>query len=184
MTFCTDDWSRLSHAARDRREEYFNPSRSFRLTECQAINEQRLGAEFYDPLTGLPNRAFFQRRRHTIEHQLNVRRNSNSIYAIAFLQLEIPPALAQSSLRLAFLTLAKQVQAICWQPNLMARLGERTMAVLFDQLEWDTDANVLLEEIYQRTSRQLWLEGCSTPVQVEMRSMIARAGRGQLVQLL
>lgn len=130
------------------------------ITQRHKLEEQLRQDAFHDPLTGLPNRAFFNKLlAHAIER--TVRRNDYQ-FAVLFLDLD-RFKIINDSLGHAYgdllLQMVASVLSDCLRPgDYVARFGGDEFAILLDAISDAREATTVAERIQQKLSKPFMLD--------------------------
>ena len=131
------------------------------ITETKRTEAQLWRYAFYEPLTGLPNRALFL---DCLEHLLErVKRGQADLLAVLLLQLDrfdiVKYSLGHLVADQLMIATARRLEA-CLQPtNVIARLGPDEFGIVLRDLKDISDATSLAERIHQELTIAFDLDG-------------------------
>ncbi len=131
------------------------------ITERKQTEEQLWRYAFYEPLTGLPNRALFlERLEQRIERS---KRGEKGLFAILLLKLEQFEVVKHSLGHLAadqlMIATARRLEACLQSTNTVAQVGSDEFAILLTKLQNSQEANDIADRIYQQLMLPLELNG-------------------------
>lgn len=132
------------------------------ITERKKIEAQLQRMAFYDPLTGLPNRAlFFDRLQHLFARAR--RAMDNARFAVLYLDLDgfkaINDSLGHQAGDELLIATARRLERCLRPADTLARIGGDEFTVLVDEIGSESDAAGLAERIHQEMSAPIKLRG-------------------------
>lgn len=134
------------------------------ITDRKRAEEQLLHDAYHDPLTGLPNRAWFM-------DQLGIalsraRRHANSKFAVLFLDLDrfkiINDSLGHMYGDQLLVGIARRLRHCLRTEDMIARLGGDEFTVLINDIHDSEDAIIVAERIQNHLSQKFALGGFET----------------------
>lgn len=131
------------------------------ITDRKASEEQLVRTAFYDPLTGLSNRALFMDRlRLALE---NYKRNPQKLFAVLFLDLDrfkvINDSLGHAIGDQLLIAIAGRLHSCLRPADLAARLGGDEFTILLVQITGISDAVRVAERIQKQLSLPFAVDG-------------------------
>ena len=131
------------------------------ITLAKRVKEQLHEQAFYDPLTGLPNRALFMDRlSHTVDR---AKRHPNYRFAVLFLDLDRFKIVNDSLGHLVgdqlLVAIARRLQSCLRGEDTVARLGGDEFTILLENIEDISQATRVAERIHQELIAPLNLNG-------------------------
>jgi diguanylate cyclase (GGDEF)-like protein/PAS domain S-box-containing protein len=131
------------------------------ITERKRAKEQLHEQAFYDPLTGIPNRALFMDRlSHTLER---AKRHHDYRFAVLFLDLDSFKVVNDSLGHLVgdhlLVAIARRLEACLRTEDTVARLGGDEFTILLEDIEDINPALRVAERIHQELSAPFNLDG-------------------------
>ena len=131
------------------------------ITERKRTKEQLHERAFYDPLTGLPNRALFMDRlRHTVER---AKRHPHYRFAVLFLDLDRFKIVNDSLGHLVgdqlLVGIAQRLKACLRSEDTVARLGGDEFTILLENIDDVNQAIHVAERILQQLQAPFELDG-------------------------
>jgi diguanylate cyclase (GGDEF)-like protein/PAS domain S-box-containing protein len=131
------------------------------ITERKRVKEQLHEQAFYDPLTGLPNRALFMDRlSHTVER---AKRHPNYRFAVLFLDLDRFKVVNDSLGHLVgdqlLIAIACRLKACLRAEDTVARLGGDEFTILLEDISDANQAIRVADRILQALEAPLNLDG-------------------------
>ncbi|MGQ4649718.1 EAL domain-containing protein [Lyngbya aestuarii] len=132
------------------------------VTERQQTEEKVRRYAFHEPLTGLPNRAWFLER---LEQLIVGRKNRQSgLFAVLFLELErfemVKYSLGHAAADQLMIATAKRLEA-CLQPDdTLARLGSAELAILLADIQDREEVTKIADHLDQQLMLPFDFEGC------------------------
>jgi diguanylate cyclase (GGDEF)-like protein/PAS domain S-box-containing protein len=131
------------------------------ITERKRTKEQLHERAFYDPLTGLPNRALFMDRlRHTVER---AKRHPHYRFAVLFLDLDRFKIVNDSLGHLVgdqlLVGIAQRLKACLRSEDTVARLGGDEFTILLENIDDINQAIHVAERILQQLQTPFQLDG-------------------------
>ena len=131
------------------------------ITDHKRAKEQLRERAFYDPLTGLPNRALFMDRlSHTVER---AKRHPAYRFALLFLDLDRFKVVNDSLGHLVgdqlLIAIARRLEACLRAEDTVARLGGDEFTILLENIEEASQATRVAERIHQALAAPFDLNG-------------------------
>lgn len=131
------------------------------LTERQRAEQELRHNAFHDPLTGLPNRAFFMDR---LEHAIQqTKRHEDYLFAVLFLDLDRFKVVNDSLGHLLgdqlLIAIAGKLEACLRLTDLAARLGGDEFTILLEGIKDVSDALRVAERILRELALPFHLDG-------------------------
>ena len=131
------------------------------ITERKRAEEQLLQNAFYDPLTGLPNRALFMERLgHTLER---AKRHENYLFAVLFLDLDrfkvINDSLGHLMGDQLLVAIARKLEICIRSTDTAARLGGDEFTILLAGIHNVSDTIQVAQRIQQQLALPFELDG-------------------------
>ena len=131
------------------------------ITERKRAKEQLHEQAFYDPLTGIPNRALFMDRlSHTLER---AKRHHDYRFAVLFLDLDSFKVVNDSLGHLVgdhlLVAIARRLETCLRTEDTVARLGGDEFTILLEDIEDINPALRVAERIHQELSAPFNLDG-------------------------
>jgi diguanylate cyclase (GGDEF)-like protein/PAS domain S-box-containing protein len=135
------------------------------VTERRALQERLDHQAFYDPVTGLANRALFADR---TRHALDRRRNAFAPLAVLFLDLDdfktVNDSLGHAAGDELLAAVGRLLQAAMRPSDTVARLGGDEFAILLEGLGDETEATRVTERLLVALSRPVRVGAQDIPV--------------------
>lgn len=131
------------------------------ITERKRTEEELWRYAFYEPLTGLPNRALFLER---LEQLIEITKTSKeNLFAVLLLQLDrfeiVKYSLGHLVADQLMISTARRIES-CLQPtDLLARIGSEEFAIILNSINQISDATHLAERIHQQLKLPFDLDG-------------------------
>ena len=136
------------------------------ITTCEEITERKRSEEiikhkaYYDDLTDLPNRTFFNER---LEQAISKAKGKNSLIAVMFLDLDrfrtINDSLDHNTGDLLIFSVAQRLQCCMRSRDTVTRLGGDEFLIMSPDLKTDQDAVILAQKILRVMSQAFMLNG-------------------------
>jgi len=132
-----------------------------RQQQTQASHDALLKVAFYDPLTGLPNHAWFMNQiAQLLQRQPAA---ADSSHAILFIDLDrfrrVNDSLGHTIGDLLLQEVARRLEACLHEPDVVARLGGDEFAILLQTIRDDSYALEVAKRVQEQLSQPLILEG-------------------------
>ena len=131
------------------------------ITERKQTEAQLWRYAFYEPLTGLPNRALFLER---LEEQIErAKRSEESLFAVLLLQLDgfeiVKYSLGHLVADQLMIGTARRLESCLHSTDMLARLGSDEFAILLRDIQSINDATSMAERIHQKLLIPFDLDG-------------------------
>ena len=130
------------------------------ITEKKVAEERLKNLAFYDPLTGLPNRAFFQDR---LEKVASAVRRTDKQAALMFIDLDgfkdVNDSLGHAAGDSLLVEVAKRLQGRVRKSDTVARLGGDEFGLLLTELQQPERIGSLAEEILEVVRNPINVDG-------------------------
>jgi len=132
------------------------------ITERQQTEEKLRRYAFHEPLTGLPNRAWFLER---LEQVIARGKNGQSgLFAVLFLELErfemVKYSLGHAAADQLMIATAQRLET-CLQPNdTLARLGSAELAILLADIQNREEVTTIADRLHQQLMLPFDFDGC------------------------
>ncbi|MFQ5625514.1 MAG: putative bifunctional diguanylate cyclase/phosphodiesterase [Methyloligellaceae bacterium] len=131
-----------------------------RIRERWKVEDQIRFLAMHDPLTGLPNRVYWQKG---LEKALARARRRNSVLAVMCIDLdrfkEVNDTLGHNAGDAMLIEASKRLQSCVRETDIVARLGGDEFAVLAEDLDQPAGAAPLAQRICQKLARTFDIEG-------------------------
>jgi PAS domain S-box-containing protein/diguanylate cyclase (GGDEF)-like protein len=131
------------------------------ITERKQTEEQLWRYAFYEPLTGLPNRALFLER---LEQRIErAKRGEKGLFAVLLLKLEqfemVKHSLGHLAADQLMIATARRLEACLQLTDTVAQVGSDEFAILLTKLQNSQEANDIADRIHQQLMLPLELNG-------------------------
>jgi diguanylate cyclase (GGDEF)-like protein/PAS domain S-box-containing protein len=150
------------------------------ITERKAAEEQLQRRAFYDPLTGLPNRALFLDRLQHMFHRRSRRALANPLFAVLYLDMDrfkaINDSLGHQAGDELLIGTARRLEQCVRPGDTLARLGGDEFVVLLDDVGSEADATGVAERIHEELSAPLEVRGYEMFTSVSVGIALSSAG--------
>jgi diguanylate cyclase (GGDEF)-like protein/PAS domain S-box-containing protein len=122
------------------------------ITERKLAEERLAYQAFYDPLTGLPNRALFLDRLEHLFRRTARRRQADCLFAIVFLDLDrfkgVNDSLGHQAGDTLLVQLARRLETCLRPSDTLARLGGDEFCILLEDIRTEADATRIADRIH------------------------------------
>lgn len=136
------------------------------VTTCEEITERKKSEEmikhkaYYDDLTDLPNRMFFN---ECLEQAISEAKKKNKLIAVMFLDLDrfnsINDSIDHDTGDLLIYNVAQRLQCCVRNKDIVSRLGGDEFLIMSPDLKTDQDAVILAQKILRVMSQAFMLNG-------------------------
>jgi diguanylate cyclase (GGDEF)-like protein/PAS domain S-box-containing protein len=157
------------------------------ITQRKHFEEQLERQAFFDPLTGLPNRALFMNRLQHLFHRAR-RAPAPLLFAVMYFDLDRFKGINDGLGHLAgdhlLVEIARRLERHMRPSDTLARLGGDEFTVLLEDITSEADATRVAERIHQELSTPFVLEGHEVFTSVSLGIALSSTGYGKPEDML
>ena len=149
------------------------------ITARKQVEEQLQRQAFYDPLTGLPNRALFLDRLQHLFHRAS-RALGKPLFAVLYLDLDrfkaVNDSLGHQAGDELLISTARRLERCVRPGDTLARMGGDEFTLLLEEINGEADATGVAERIHEELTAPIEVRGHEVFTSVSVGIALSSAG--------